>query len=457
MPSESENANSPNKTTKVQPTFFASAMPNAELYTLLASPTVVQKAQTLSVLFFTQNLKSLLAIVSRQGGDGERYVQIVKDTGEWTCSCEGQTKAVCSHLIRTLIEIETQQFFDVKLLVKRMLGMSQAQTSDTPFLETDLKNFNSLVGGIPLNSLFGIFGAHATNKSILSYQLSYSFFNVGSNALLIDTEGGSGEHALSPWIRAFNERYKLNVEIARIKYEWDWNNKVNKWSVDREIKKDKTYFFVADLRTIFKILAFFGVQVHLEVSKSTRPKDRKTGELGDPEGGGQLTIRFLGPGSYEDNIRDTPIGQIVAKFGIKFVLIDSITNPVELFVSGQVNRPGRDDTQGLWFQQLQSLACDMGTTIIGTFHMTWDPTNQYDPYGKPVGGKAVGHNFKYILLLQAFRGSGGKDSRSLDAEKKLRRKMLLLRHPRKPMLTERYSIRLSDFGFTDCEEELPEE
>jgi hypothetical protein len=435
-------------------------MPNAELYTLLASQTVFDKATKLGVLYFTENPKTTLAIVARAGGDGERYVQIVRETGEWVCSCEGSTKAVCSHLIRTLIEMEDRGR-DVKSLVKVMLGLSQApnkgiEEGQTPFLETDLKNFNSLVGGIPLNALFGIFGAHATNKSILSYQLAYSFFTNGSNALLIDTEGGSGEHALSPWIKAFNERYKLNVEIARIKYNWDFDRKVNDWSVDREIKKEKTYFFVADLRTIFKVLAFHGVQVHLEVSKATRPRDKKTGQLGDPEGGGQLAIRFLGPGSYEEDIRKTPIGQIVAKFGIKFVLIDSITNPVELFVSGQLNRPGRDDTQGLWFQQLQSLACDMGTTIIGTFHMTTDPTNQYDPYGKPVGGKAVGHNFKYILLTQVFRGAGGKDSRSLAAEKKNVRKLYLLRHPRKPPLSERTTISLTDFGFIDTDVEIPD-
>lgn len=432
-------------------------MPDAELYTTLASKEVFEKAQKLNILLLDVKERSILAILSRFAGDGERYVQIVYDNGCWVCSCEGATKAVCSHLIRTLIELEARGL-DVVELVKRMLGLSQAiDTGETPFLETDLKNFNSLVGGIPLNALFGIFGAHATNKSILSYQLAYSFFNAGSNALLIDTEGGSGEHALSPWIKAFNERYKLGVEIARIKYNWDFDRKINSWTIDREIKDNKTYFFVADLRTIFKVLAFHGVQVHLEVSKSTRKQDKKTGQLGDPEGGGQLQIRFLGPGSYEEDISKTPIGQIVQKFGIKFVLVDSITNPVELFVSGQLNRPGRDDTQGLWFQQLQSLACEKNVTIVGTFHMTWDPTNQYDPYGKPVGGKAVGHNFKYLLLMQPYRGAGGKESRSLDATKKNRRKMMLLRHPRKPPLDERYTVQLTDFGFIDCEEELPDD
>ncbi len=424
-------------------------------WNLLASESVIKRAPLVQLIHFCVRKSGILGVVQRVSDPSlTRIVSITYD-GFYTCSCEGSYSNVCSHILAVLMHAVKEAPKETIVIIKYMLG-EEYRMRNAYIPTQDLLNFNSLVGGIPVGALFGVFGVPATNKSLLSLQLAYTFFNFGTNALLVDTEGGSGAHSLPFWVDRFNKRYGAEVQIVEVKYDWE----TLKWKFDPaedKLPKDKPLFFVVDLRMIHKILSFHGVQCHLEISDPMIKKDKKTGEVIAEEGGGKIT---LGLKSFEDNIKKTAIGQIVDKYNIKYIIYDSITNPQELFVSGQLNFPGRDDAQGLWFQQIQELAQEFNTTVIGIFHASKSPTDQYDTHGHPIGGKAVGHNFKYLLSIERFQDRTAKPMGTEIGNKGQyinRRKLVMLRHPTKAPFSVRYDVELSDDGFRDAKYEAQEE
>jgi len=415
---------------------------------LIATPKLIERSLKVNVLRVSVRPSGILGIVNRVSHPGETRIVSILHDGTTVCGCEaGRFNRICVHLLATIIAAYNLSPTRSVEIVKRIV-----QKDDLPmkqsFIETDLNNFNSLVGGVPIGALVGIFGMPATNKSMLSQQLAYTFFGLGANALLVDTEGGTAAHGLPKWLSTLNKRYGLNVQVCDVNYDY----KKNTFVLDPVDPKTPA-FFVVDLRLITKILAFHGVKTHIEFSDPKLMKDKKTGEVVDEEGGGRMSIRCTG---YEDDITRTPVGQLISKYNIRYIVYDSVTAPLELFVSGQLNFPGRDDAQGLWFQQIQEVAQVYKSTIVGIFHASRDPTNQYDPYGHPMGGKAVGHNFKFLLLIQRFQGARGAPF-SLKPEKINLRKILNFRHPAKQPFGERYSIELTDTGFIDAKYEPSED
>src|SRR6266699_421703 len=432
-----------------------SQVPTEIPWNLLASQSVIKRAPLVKIEHLRISRAGILGIVQRVSDPNLTRIVTITHDGLCTCSCEGSYNNVCSHLLAVLMLAAIRAPQETINIIRYVLG-EEKPLRNAYIPTTDLLNFNSLVGGIPVGALFGIFGVPAINKSLLSLQLSYTMFGFGANALLVDTEGGSGAHSLPFWVERFNKRYGLDVQIVEVKYDWE---KLT-WKLDpteEKIPKDKPIFFVVDLRMIHKVLSFHGVQCHLEITEPKKKKD-KEGVVIDEEGGGKISIRLK---SFEDNIKRTPIGQLVDKFNIKYIIYDSITNPQELFVSGQLNFPGRDDAQGLWFQQIQEIAQEFNATIMGIFHASRSPTDQYDTHGHPVGGKAVGHNFKYLLSIERFQGAMGAKPMGTDIGNKGQyinfRKIVMLRHPTKAPFSERYTLELKDSGFYDAKFEPQDE
>jgi hypothetical protein len=114
----------------------------------------------------------------------------------------------------------------------------------------------------------------------------------------------------------------------------------------------------------------------------------------------------------------------------------------------------------LWFQQIQEIAQEFNATVVGIFHASRDPSDQYDTHGHPVGGKAVGHNFKYLLSIERFQGAMGSKPMGTDIGNKGQyinsRKIVMLRHPTKQPFGERYTIDLQSDGFHDAKFEPSE-
>lgn len=367
---------------------------------------------------------------------------------------------------------------DISQLLRELLDEKKTM-QDPPYVRVpQMAGFNSLVGGLPIGALFGVYGAPQTNKSIMFTQFAWTLFPFGTNALLIDTEGGAGSFSLNAWVEAFNKRYKTDIKIVRVSYDTDTAS----FTYDPPNPSQRDVFFVLDLRSIVEILHCFGYKVRLDISEakeeiiyvcpkcSARIPKPRTGAIpdcptdkvqGEPrkevDSGGKVDIKYntsAMPTSMpplELDVRKTPIGKFVKENNVKYVLVDSVTNPTEIFgPGGQMNNPGRDNANGNWFQQMQSLAEKYNTTIIAIFHYSLNPTNMYDKRGHPIGGKAVNANFKFLLLLQRPAGAMGTPF-STKAEKVNVRNLSLMRHPRKEPFKDFVSTKLTDDGFMDMD------
>ena len=106
--------------------------------------------------------------------------------------------------------------------------------------------------------------------------------------------------------------------------------------------------------------------------------------------------------------KDSPVGKFVESHNIGMIVYDSITMPNQIFISGQLNFPGRDQAQGLWFGQLQDAAKLHDMVILASTHITKDDTNKYDT-GKAEGGKSVHHNFKIVLRIARYLNPRSKN------------------------------------------------
>src|SRR5712664_563640 len=189
-------------------------------WNLLASPSVLQKALSLQVLSFSLTTDSLFAIVL-SGTDNTKTYSVTIRNGKCLCSHEfgSLNSQLCSHAIASLMEAAKEN--DISLLVQELLTETKIMTEPPYIRVPDLAGFNSLVGGLPIGALFGVYGAPQTNKSILFTQMAWTLFPFGTNALLIDTEGSAGAFSLNEWVNAFNKKLKSNVKIVRISYDTD--------------------------------------------------------------------------------------------------------------------------------------------------------------------------------------------------------------------------------------------
>jgi len=100
-------------------------------------------------------------------------------------------------------------------------------------------------------------------------------------------------------------------------------------------------------------------------------------------------------------MEDSLIGKFISENKIGMIIYDSISMPNRVFISGQVNLPGRANVQELWFAQMQDAAKTFNSVIIASTHITKDDTNQFD-MGKPLGGLTVAHNFKIVLRISRY-------------------------------------------------------
>src|SRR5437660_4836709 len=184
-------------------------------WNLLASPSVIQKALSLHVVSFSLTQESLFSIVL-SGTDNNKTYSVTIRNGTCLCSHEfgSLNSQLCSHAIAGLIEAAKEN--DISHLLESLLSETK-NMPEPPYVRVpQLAGFNSLVGGIPIGALFGVYGAPQTNKSILFQQMAWTLFPFGTNALLIDTEGGAGAFSLNEWVTAMNKRMKTDIKIVHI-------------------------------------------------------------------------------------------------------------------------------------------------------------------------------------------------------------------------------------------------
>jgi len=317
----------------------------------------------------------------------------INNSGELSCGCTFQVThpdKLCSHLTAVLLQADAEDL--AQRVIKRMSKEEiRPIFSKTDIFETSLRGLNELLkGGLPLRSLFGIYGKFKAGKSIFCQQLAWEVMKwSGMNALLFDTESDYFKpDALPIWATRFNKRYELDIQLVRVSCIPKWSVKKNPVIDDlefnfypEEFDEDKQTAFILDEGKFEILIALHG--------KPVAPRLK----------GGKIDLMPMETGLYVFYVNQSKLGNFIEERQIKFVSYDSITRPFLSFHGGRVNYPVRNEAANLWFAQIDELLKMYNLVSVCTHRETDNPTNQFSR-PEPKGGRAIGHWFKRMIHLQ---------------------------------------------------------
>ena len=287
-------------------------------------------------------------------------------------------------------------------------------------LQTKMKAFNDLVGGVPRGTALALYGPQASGKTLLNLQLAYEVMKqTEEHAVLIDTEGNF--HSLTQWGKRFADRYKFETPPNIVEASIERTGK------DYELimpELDGQSIINIDARSIEKILWFHGRQSDISVSKA------------------KMEIRPVEAG-WKSDIADSPIAELVNDDDVSYVSYDSVTAPGVEFGTQQQNYPARATAIGYWLFSAQSLAERYKLYMTAVTH---ESINSQEKYKKPMqaGGKNVGYTFKFVSYITNLRTS--RTPTTLKRPKEVR-EIWNARHPGKAPWEEHGEMELSDKGF----------
>jgi hypothetical protein len=219
-----------------------------------------------------------------------------------------------------------------------------------------------LVMGHPLKVPTILYGPASTGKSILMHEFMYDFLPE-CNTVYMDCEGGALD-MISMWKPVFDKRFGIETFVTR----------------NLEEKHDHGCIYVVEKRNIRGILEQFGYKVDLEITK------------GGKEGVSKINLRMR---EYCNN----KIKDLVAEHNVGYLLNDSISAPLKIFVGGQTQWGARSDATTLWLTGINEIADDYDTVIYSIAHESFNPINKWElPKIRGPGGLRYAH--KIVLYLQ---------------------------------------------------------
>jgi len=402
------------------------------------SKDVVEKAKQYSVKDIEVTPQLITGVVTSSNGK-TKYSPSVKSNGEYNCGCAGMQfhkGKLCSHVTALLEKAgESSTPFIKAILNNTVFKQEESQSKATQpaittvqyvfrYLQTSLKGFNELVGGLPIGSPMSIYGPHQAGKTILLSQLGYDVTRqLGGNMLIVDDEGSGFSYMA--WKDIFDKRFNVstNLVFARIS------------QVEKGAYKLETYpkqmpsghcMIIADVRGIEKILALHGRHCRLEIK------------------GDKLALTPVEDGWVSD-IRNTPMYKLCKEFNVKYLAYDSVTTPMLEFGSERQNFPVRANAASLWLIQVEKIAEELGLVVTASLHETFDPAN---PYSRPqhTGGRAVGYTFKFVTYMSHVPS---KRTPHTESRPETVRELWIERHVAKAPWQNYKFIQLTDNGFVD--------
>jgi hypothetical protein len=302
---------------------------------------------------------------------------------------------------------------------------------------SSLNAINSLAGGYARGIPIGIESEPQGGKSTFLSQEAF-FFAKQFGTIHIDTEGAVFK-MYQLWKEVFERRF--NVKVSLIELSVDVKSKTFKPKLEPEKwDEDSIPIIIANLRSVHRLLQFFGIESKVEPS----PK-------------GKYGFRFLGECGWDTSKVDDKKKAVIKKesfiryllneYDIQCVILDSVTTPMNIFVGGLVNYPARGDAEKVLFRYCQMLSDDYMPLLLMTHHISKDPQNQWaEP--NVVGGKNIRHNTKISFYMEK--------SRSTNKKYKNRRWLYLDRWFNKPRFSEKRKVELTDNGFIDLEDQTEE-
>lgn len=312
------------------------------------------------------------------------YASQVSNNGSW-CACVGfRVYKKCRHL-------------------KQLLQYISKHGDDIPMedyvRETSIKGLNSLIGGIPIGLPVSFWGLPRTGKSTIAIWALMDLMNAtNKNGLIIDAEKGVASHVLPDLISRFNDLNGTDIGVEHLTIDFrSWLRQKSSIVPYKTIsrKEGKLIIKVIEIGNLQEMLLLVGKPHTYEV-------DTKKPKL--------LPYSFnLFPNSW-----DTPISQLMDDDNSEEeycgLVFDSITVLMKEFgVEGQAF-PVRDTAQSIILNQITQVLSNLqNVSGIIILHSS-NPIHSTTQRPIPVGGKAMGHGFKYSLQFSLARSEGDTDT-----------------------------------------------
>ncbi|KKM81051.1 hypothetical protein LCGC14_1333710 [marine sediment metagenome] len=310
------------------------------------------------------------AIIKSNKGNHVYSSQLTLET-EW-CACVGyRVHKHCNHM---------------DLLLQYIKQYGEPVIMNEGLVKTSLKGLNNITGGLPYGLPIGFYGEPRSGKStIASWALMDVMKSSGKNGLVLDSEKGLAVHALPDLISRFNAYNKTDYGLVHKKIDYKtWVKKPSSiipYITITDTDKEQ-FVLVVDIGNIKEILLMVGKPHKVQLDGA---KPKLTGEHFD-----------LFPNDW-----DTPIAQILDNSNSEdeycgFIL-DSLTQLMKEFgVSGQ-SFPVRDTAQSIVINQLTQILNTLDETVgMVILHASRPPMDSTAEV-IPVGGKAIGHGFKFSI------------------------------------------------------------
>lgn len=350
------------------------------------------------------------------------------------CGCRGyiSNQNICSHILAVIRWLEERQgiiynVFDRRF--KRGLRVS--------YIPTSLESFNKLMGiekpfkiagGLPRGIILGLTADAEVGKSILCLQLMFDMIaKTGRNALFINTEPGSGigDIYMDYWGRVFSHRFEIEFPQIRELYFTEKKRRKEdrtrvKFKFD-EYDSSAPVIFVANYSSADQILEMMGRRITLEIGN--------TGKITPVYNTDELLP-----------VWKTGFGKFLEENNIGFLAFDSITEPINEFIGGLKNYPGRHEATNIWMKMLRDYVSYYKLISVSTHHETVMGFGQARKQTKEIkGGKSIRHSFKFNILMEGMNKAKNRPTgiKRLGAE----------RHPFKPALGELIYLLLNEWGY----------
>jgi len=267
--------------------------------------------------------------------------------------------------------------------------------------KTNIQAINEIWGGLPLGILINSFGIPGSGKTTGDLWMGLGRMqDTKKNFLVIDAEKGFADHVLQDtydekgnlirkgWLSIYNEMNGTDFGVVHKKLDFKtWKRSPSTIMPYKEMKVQDKFkgkslnVHVISIANIKQMLTLIGTPCDIEVGSKFKliPSNWNVFDGGDILE--SPLCRYIDDPNGEDEFCG--------------FMVDSLTYLVKFFGTEQQSFPTRDTAQSLIINQLGELLFEYDDMFgIVITHGSKSPADIY-AVSRPVGGKSVGHGFKY--------------------------------------------------------------
>ena len=286
-------------------------------------------------------------MILHEGSYGTYVIDRDRVTGEVFCTCPAYYfRGKCKHV--EVVDV-VQDVFKVE--------------RDIHLYKSHLGALNEIFGGYLYSSdiMVTLYGTPNVGKTLFSVEEMFNIARQGYNVLYIDTEG-SGRQMIQKWREIFRSKYGVG--------------------------EGKMYYEAR--KTFESLFMLFGVKARV-VFQAADKKEEK----------GKMEFRVI------KTFDKTEFDDIVSKYDIKFVILDSVISPIRQRIPDErQNNPAKASAISMLLGRLSYFQEKYNFGVLMTSHAVLDPTNPYQTGAILRGGIAIKHYSKRILYMDRREKKG---------------------------------------------------